>query len=66
MPKKNIYIYLHCACIGNWKEVLGKIKKNINSSGLYEKATEIRCSSLQRKSVFKIQLAQTDRTPEFV
>ena len=52
MPKKNIYIYLHCACIGNWKEVLGKIKKNINSSGLYEKANEIRCSVIGDVSEF--------------
>ena len=49
---RNIYIYLHCACIGNWKEVLGKIKDNIRSSGLYDKVKEIRCSVIGDKEEF--------------
>ena len=49
---RNIYVYLHCACIGNWKEVLGKIKDNINSSGLYDKIKEIRCSVIGDQEEF--------------
>lgn len=49
---RNIYIYLHCACIGNWKEVLGKIQQNIKSSGLYDKVKEIRCSVIGNQEEF--------------
>ena len=49
---RKIYIYLHVACIGTWKEVIQNMDQKIKESGLYEKVSEIRCSVIGDDRVF--------------
>ena len=38
-----VYVYIHVCCIGRYAEILGKLLASIKSSGLYDRASEIRC-----------------------
>jgi len=42
----NIYIYIHVCCINNWKDIFMKLYSTIQTSGLYDIITRIKCNLL--------------------
>jgi hypothetical protein len=42
----NVYVYIHIACINNYKDVFCDLITKIKESGLYDVITEIRCCVL--------------------
>ena len=41
-----VYVYIHVCCIGRYAEILRKLLACIKESGLYDRASEIRCCVL--------------------